>query len=80
LEGIVTEMQTKLDSMATEGVLLSPKNRELSTQAEYLKAQLNGYNATLAHLEYERDQNERLLHQSRREKIVMKDSGFGQKN
>lgn len=69
LESIVAELQTKLDSMASERGLLSQKNRELSTEAESFKAQFGEYNARLALLEYERQKNERLLCQCSAEKI-----------
>jgi chromosome segregation ATPase len=68
-EVAATNFQSKMDSMASERELLSQKNKELSTDAESLKAQLNEYNAKLVQIEGERVQNERVLQQCRTENV-----------
>ena len=54
----VPELQTKAGSLANERELLDQKNRETSTEVIFLKSQLNEYNAKLAHLKDEIEQNE----------------------
>jgi chromosome segregation ATPase len=68
-EVAATNIQSKMDSMASERELLSQKNKELSTEAESLKAQLNEYIARVVQIEGERVQNERVLQQCRTENI-----------
>jgi chromosome segregation ATPase len=53
-ESNVAELQTRLDSMATENGLLNHQIGELSTEVVSLKAQLNESNAAAAQLEDER--------------------------
>jgi uncharacterized coiled-coil DUF342 family protein len=68
-EVAATNFQSKMDSMTSERELLSQKNKELSIEAESLKAQLNEYNARVVQIEGERVQNERVLQQCRTENI-----------
>ena len=63
----VAELQTKIDSMASERGVLCQKNIKLSREAESLKAQLNEYKARLAQMEDESVQNDRVLRQCRTE-------------
>ena len=61
LENNVAELQTKVESFASERGLLGQKNRELSCEVVSLKSQLNEHNAKLAHLKDEMEQNASVL-------------------
>ena len=61
----VSELQTKAGSLANERELLDQKNRELSTEVIFLKSRLNEYNAKLAHLKDQMEQNESVLEKYR---------------
>ena len=65
----VAELQTKIDSMASQRLLVCQKNTELSREGESLKEQLNEYKARLSQMEDEKLQNERVLQQCRAENI-----------
>ena len=64
----VPELQTKAGSLPSERELLDQKNREISTEVIFLMSQLNDYNAKLAHLKDEMEQNESVLEKYRTEK------------
>ena len=64
----VPELQTKAGSLPTGRELLDQKNRKISTEVIFLMSQLNDYNAKLAHLKDEIEQNESVLDKYRTEK------------
>ena len=74
LQGNAAEMQTKIDSMASEGALLCQKNIALSAEVESLKTQLNENISTIARIQEESVQNERVLQQYRTENVNLQSS------